>query len=178
MKTIQVLDKKFRLYIPQSEIAETVGRLAARLSDDMRGMDPLFMPILNGSFLFAADLLRAMDYDCEVSFVKMSSYSGTQTTGRVKELIGFPESVEGRHIVLVEDIVETGISMRYTLDQLARLHPASVRICTFFLKPRMFDNAFAIDYVGREIGDEFIVCYGLDYNGHGRTYRDVYVLDQ
>lgn len=178
MSQIQVLDKKFKLYISEKEIVSIVKALAERLSEDYKGKFPLMVPILNGTIFFAADLLRALDFDCEVSFVKMSSYSGTQTTGQVKQLIGFPENIEGRDVVLIEDVIETGISMDYTLKQLYALKPASVRICTLVFKPNMFQKKFKIDYIGREIGDDFIVGYGFDYNGHGRTYKDVYVLDE
>ena len=178
MEKIQVLDKQFKLFIPEAEIAAIVANIAHQVSVDLKGGNPLLMPILNGSFLFAADLVRAMDFDCEVSFVKMSSYAGTQSSGTVKQLIGFPESVKGRDILLIEDIIETGISMEYTLKQLQVLQPSSIRICTFFFKPGMFEKQFKIDYVGKRIGDEFIVGYGLDYNGYGRLYKDVYVLDE
>lgn len=175
METIQILDKKFKPYMQGAEIAGIVNELAARLTADYRGKFPLVMPILNGTIFFAADLLRAMDVECEVSFVKMSSYAGTQSSGQVKELIGFSENVAGRDVLLVEDIIETGISMEFTLKQLAALKPASVRICTLMFKPNMFHKDFKIDYIGREIGDDFIVGYGFDYNGHGRTYKDIYV---
>ena len=176
--TIQVLDKQFKPYITEKEIGEIVKGLADRLSADYKGRFPLMMPILNGTIFFAADLLRAMSIDREVSFVKMSSYSGTQSTGQVKELIGFSENVSGRDVVLVEDVIETGISMEYTLKRLWELKPASVKICTLVFKPNMFQKDFKIDYIGREIGDDFIVGYGFDYNGHGRTYKDIYVLSE
>lgn len=176
--TIQVLDKQFKPYITEKEIGEIVKGLADRLSADYKGRFPLMMPILNGTIFFAADLLRAMSIDSEVSFVKMSSYAGTQNTGQVKELIGFSENVSGRDVVLVEDVIETGISMEYTLKRLWELKPASVKICTLVFKPNMFQKDFKIDYIGREIGDDFIVGYGFDYNGHGRTYKDIYVLSE
>lgn len=176
--TIQVLDKQFKPYITEKEIGEIVKGLADRLSADYKGRFPLMMPILNGTIFFAADLLRAMSIDSEVSFVKMSSYSGTQSTGQVKELIGFSENVSGRDVVLVEDVIETGISMEYTLKRLWELKPASVKICTLVFKSNMFQKDFKIDYIGREIGDDFIVGYGFDYNGHGRTYKDIYVLSE
>lgn len=176
--TIQVLDKQFKPYITEKEIGEIVKRLADRLSADYKGRFPLMMPILNGTIFFAADLLRAMSIDSEVSFVKMSSYAGTQSTGQVKELIGFSENVSGRDVVLVEDVIETGISMDYTLKRLWELKPASVKICTLVFKANMFQKDFKIDYIGREIGDDFIVGYGFDYNGHGRTYKDIYVLSE
>lgn len=176
MEYIQVHDKRFKLYIPEADLQATVQHLAKEVSADLRDKNPIVMPILNGAFYFASDLLKEIDFDPEVSFVKMSSYVGTHSSGMVKELIGFPENVEGRHILLVEDIVESGISMKYTLDQLQKYNPASIRICTFFHKPHLFHMNFKLDYIGMNIADEFIVGYGLDYNGLGRTYKDVYIL--
>lgn len=178
MSTIQVHDKRFKTYLPAAEIAREVARLAQELGRDFRGKDPLFIPILNGAFMFASDLLRALDFDVEIAFVKYASYEGTNTTGVVKELIGFPESVRGRHVVLVEDVVDTGISMAHTLERVQAMQPASVSVCTFFFKPDKFVKHFKIDYIGRTIPNDFILGYGLDYNGLGRTYADVYVLDE
>lgn len=177
MDTVQIHDKFFRKYISESEIGEIVSRLAGELSADYHDLNPIVIPILNGSFVFAADLLRAIDFDPQISFVKYSSYSGTQSTGVVKKLIGFPESVENRHVLLLEDIIESGISMKCTLQQLRDLHPASIRICTFLHKPNLFDGSFPIDYIGKCIPNDFIVGYGLDYNGLGRTLKSVYVID-
>lgn len=177
MESVKIHDKNFKKYISEDEIRQIVRRLAGEISDRFRSLNPLVMPILNGSFIFAADLLREIDFDPQISFVKYSSYSGTQSTGVVKQLIGFPESVQGRHILLVEDIIESGISMRYTLQQLQGQNPASVAICTFLHKPDLFDKSFPIDLIGKNIPNDFIVGYGLDYNGLGRTLKDVYVLD-
>lgn len=178
METICLHNKVFKKYLLENEIQNIIARLASEISRDLRDANPLAVPILNGSFIFAADLLRAIDFDMEVSFVKYSSYSGTQSSGVVKQLVGFPESVRNRNVLIIEDIVESGISMRYALEQLAALEPASVRICTFFHKPNLFHEEFKMDYIGKVIPDDFIVGYGLDYDGRGRCYRDVYVLSE
>lgn len=177
MENVKIHDKYFKKYILDTEIQQIVRRLAGEISNRFRSLNPLVMPILNGSFIFAADLLREIDFDPQISFVKYSSYEGTQSTGVVKQLIGFPESVKDRHVLLVEDIIESGISMRYTLQQLHTLQPASVSICTFLHKPELFDNSFPIDFIGKSIPNDFIVGYGLDYNGLGRTLKHIYVIN-
>ncbi len=178
MKHITVLDRKFKPYLSSAEIANIIQRLASEISNDMRNLNPLVCPILSGSFMFAADLLRSLDFDPEISFVKYSSYEGTKSSGVVKEILGFPKGVKGRHLLLVEDIIETGISMKYTIQKLHELQPASVKVCTFVQKPEMLQCDLAIDYVGKAIANDFIVGYGLDYNGFGRTFPDIYILDE
>ncbi len=177
MEKIQVLDKQFRLYLPESEIQEVVRCVAAELSRDYKGRNPILCPVLTGSFVFAADLVRQLDFDAEVSFVRYSSYSGMSTTGKVKEVMGFPQSCRHRDVVIVEDIIDSGISMEYVLGQLRQLEPSSIAICTFLFKPGKFKRNYKIDYIGKEIPDDFIVGYGLDYEGVGRTYRDIYVYE-
>lgn len=177
MGKIQILDKTFKPFLTESEIAVEVKRMAAEISRDFNGKDPIMIPQLVGSFMFAADLLRNLTIDPEVAFVRYSSYSGTASTGRVNCALGFPKSVEGRHVVIVEDIVETGLSMQETLKDLWAMKPASVSISAFFYKPNRFRGDFKVDYVGKVIEDDFIVGYGLDYNGHGRCLREVYQLD-
>lgn len=175
--TIQVWDKRFRKYIPEAEIKAVVERVAADLSRDYRNRNPLVCPVLTGSCMFAADLVRAMDIDVQLSFVRYASYEGTSSTGTVRELMGFPESCRNRDVIIVEDIVDSGVSMERMLARVAELQPASVAVCTLFFKPGSFRKDFPIDYVGMEIADEFILGYGLDYDGMGRTYRDIYILD-
>lgn len=175
--TIQVWDKQFRKYIPEAEIQAVVRRVAADMTRDYRGRSPLVCPVLTGSCMFAADLVRALDIDVQLSFVRYASYEGTASTGTVRELLGFPESCRGRDVIIVEDIVDSGVSMEHMLACLAERKPASVAVCTLFFKPGSFRKDFPIDYIGMEIADEFILGYGLDYNGMGRTYRDIYILD-
>ena len=175
--TIQVWDKQFRKYIPEAEIQAVVRRVAADMTRDYRGRSPLVCPVLTGSCMFAADLVRALDIDVQLSFVRYASYEGTASTGNVRELLGFPESCRGRDVIIVEDIVDSGVSMEHMLARLADRKPVRVAVCTLFFKPGSFRKDFPIDYIGMEIADEFILGYGLDYNGMGRTYRDIYILD-
>jgi len=174
---MKVLDKNFKPYMSQNEIADIVANVAKKMNNDLRDKKPLFLSVLNGSFMFAADLLRALDFDAQISFVKMSSYSGTDTTGNVKQLIGLNEDLTGRTVVIIEDIVDTGISMEKILALLKEKNPAEVRVCTFFFKPGKFQKDFKIDYVGKSIADDFIVGYGLDYDGYGRNLNGIYVID-
>ncbi len=178
MEKIQVLDKTFRLYMSEAEIQATVKRLADELSRDYKGKDPIICPVLTGSYLFVADLTRQMDFDAQVSFVRYTSYEGLESTGEVTKVMGFPDRCTGRDVIIVEDIVDSGISMEFMIKELKKREPASIAICTFFFKPGNFKKDFKIDYVGKSIENDFIVGYGLDYSGHGRTYRNVYILDR
>lgn len=177
MDKIQVKDRIFKMYMPEAEIQKCVKSVADRISEDYRSRKPILCPVLTGSYLFVADLTRYIEFDAEVSFVRYSSYDGMSSTGKVKKILGFPEKCKGRDVVIVEDIVDSGLSMRYMIGELKKLEPASIAICTFFFKPGNFKENFKIDYVGREIPNDFIVGYGLDYDGVGRTYRDVYIVD-
>ena len=171
---MKVKDKEFEAYITEAELAEVVERLAGRISADYAGRHPLICPVLTGSFLFAADLVRRLDVECEVEFVKYTSYEGMHSTGNVRGLLPFPEKARDREVIIVEDIVDTGISMNHMLHELAKLRPASVKVCSLLLKPGCFRGGFVVDYVGKEIGDDFIVGYGLDYDGEGRMLKEIY----
>lgn len=177
MKTIQVLDKWFRLYMSAEEIQAAVTRVAREISRDYENKRPVICPVLTGSFMFAADLVRMLDFDADVAFVRYSSYAGLSSTGQVREVLGFPEKCKGRDVIIVEDIVDSGITMEKVTEKLRTLEPASIAICTFFFKPGNFQKNYKIDYIGRSIPNDFIVGYGLDYDGAGRTYPEVYVLD-
>ena len=169
MERIQVLDKRFRMYMPEAEIQDIVRRMAADISRDYKGRNPILCPILTGSFMFAADLMRELEID-----VRYSSYLGMATTGSVKELMGFPKDCRARDVIIIEDIIDSGISMEFILEQLKLQKPSSISICAFLFKPGSFKKHYKIDYIGKEIPDDFIVGYGLDYDGMG---RDIYVLD-
>lgn len=177
MEKIQVHDKQFRRYMPADEIQAAVRRVAAEISRDYRGRNPIICPVLTGSFMFATDLVRSLDFDAEVSFVRYTSYQGMSSTGQVKRLLGFSDSCRGRDVIIVEDIIDTGISMEFMVEQLRALEPSSIALCTFFFKPGKFQKNYKIDYIGKSIPDDFILGYGLDYDGMGRTYPEVYVLD-
>ena len=174
---LKVKDKEFRTFIGEAEIGEVVRRMAAEVSRDYEGRDLVVCPVLTGAFMFAADLVRRLTVGCEVSFVRFSSYSGMRSTGEVRCELPFPPQVEGRDVLIVEDVVDSGLSMRHVLDSLEALHPRSVAICTLFFKPGAFKGDYEVKYVGREIGNEFIVGYGMDYDEEGRGLPEVRVVE-
>lgn len=176
MKTITVKDKTFKLSITADEISQAVDRLAAELNRDLEGRNPLFLVVLNGAFIFAADLYRKITIESEISFVKLASYSGTSSTSDVKELIGLNERLKGRNIVILEDIIDTGTTMQYLINKLYYLGVNDVKLAALLFKPGAFRESFRIDYLGMEIPNEFIVGYGLDYDGFGRNYADIYKI--
>lgn len=177
-KKIKLQDKVFKVMIPAEEIDKAVERVAEKLNERYEGHTPVFLGVLSGSFLFLSDLVRKTTFDSQLAFVKISSYEGTESTGNVKQQFGVDFDIEGRDIIIVEDIVETGHSMNYLLDHLRRKNPASISICTLFFKPEKFLYEYPIDYTALSIGNEFIVGYGLDYNQLGRNLRDIYVIDE
>lgn len=175
MKQVKVHDKTFELYIPYEKIRAVIEKMADKMNTDLVDKDPLFICILNGSFMFAAELFKRIDLvETEISFVKLASYQGDRTTGKVKQLIGLSENIEGRTVIILEDIVDTGITIENILTQLAKLKPKEVKIATMLLKPDSLQKDVQLDYVGLEIPNDFIVGYGLDYNGHGRNLLDIY----
>ena len=177
-KKITLGDKTFRVMIPAEEIDKAVSRVAEQLNERYQGRTPIFLGVLSGSFLFLADLVRKVNFESQLAFVKISSYDGTESTGNVKQQFGVDFDIEGRDIIIVEDIVETGHSMNYLLDHLRKKNPASISICTLFFKPEKFLYEYDIDYTALSIGNEFIVGYGLDYNQLGRNLKDIYVVEE
>lgn len=175
-QTIQVKDKNFAISIPEAEILQRVKAVAARINEDYKDQKPIFLAVLNGSFIFAADLLREVDLPCEISFVKLASYEGTQTTGAIRELIGLNVDITGRPVIVVEDIVDTGVTMVHMLETLKKQNPSSIDVCTLLLKPGKLQAQLDIRYCCLEIPNDFIVGYGLDYDGFGRNTRDIYTL--
>jgi hypoxanthine phosphoribosyltransferase len=173
---VQLDDKRFRLFIRQPAIQKEVARISAELSRDLADKNPVFLGILNGAFMFAGDLLRQLDFPCQISFLKMESYSGMGTTGTVRELIGINCTLEGRVVVILEDIVDTGATLEAIIRKLSGYHPAEVRVATFLHKPGATARKVRLDYVGMEIPNDFVVGYGLDYNGYGRNLREIYQL--
>ncbi len=176
MARIQVRDLIFEDFIPKEEIENAVQTVADHINRDYRNKEPLLLAVLNGSFIFASDLVRKINVPCEVSFIKYSSYQGTTTTGEVKQLIGLDKAIEGRDVILIEDIVDTGITLEKIRDEVFLQHPASLRIASFCFKPEAFTKDYHIDYIGMKIPNNFIVGYGLDYNGFGRNLPDIYTL--
>ena len=174
--TIQIKDKRFTPFIPVDRILKEVARVASEINRDLEGANPLFLSVLNGAFMFAADLMRNLTIPSEISFVKLASYAGTSSTGKVKELVGLNDNIEGRTVVIVEDIVDTGVTMKHLLETLQAGKPKEIRIATLLLKPDKLEVELDIHYVAMRIPNDFIVGYGLDYDGLGRNYRDIYTV--
>ena len=176
MQTINVKDKSFSLFILEKEILKEVKRIATQINRDYAGKEPVFLAVLNGSFIFAADLMKEVNLPCEISFVKMASYQGVNTTGQIREVIGLNVDLTDRPVIVVEDIVDTGLTMAHMLEVLKKQNPASIDICTLLLKPGKLQVDLNIRYCCLEIPNDFIVGYGLDYDGYGRNTRDIYTL--
>ncbi len=176
MSRVKILDKEFELSIPESELLKAVDQVAERINKDLEGKNPLMICVLNGSFMFASDLMKRITIPCEISFVKLTSYSGTNSTGKVKELIGLNEDITDRTIVLLEDIVDTGLTIIDTVEQVKAMGPAEVRVATMLFKPDACKRDVTLDYIGMNIPNDFIVGYGLDYDGFGRNLNGIYTV--
>jgi hypoxanthine phosphoribosyltransferase len=177
MKQVKIHDKEFKLFISHEKIQSVVEEMATKMNKELAGKDPLFLCILNGSFMFAAELFKRIEFvETEISFVKLASYQGDQSTGKVKQLIGLNENIEGRTVVVLEDIVDTGITIENIQQQLAGLKPKEVQVATLLLKPDALQREVDLKYVGMEIPNDFIVGYGLDYDGLGRNLIDIYTV--
>ena len=176
MNTIQIKDKKFILSIPESEIQAAVRKVAEAINRDIADKNPLFICVLNGAFMFAGDLMKNVNIPCEITFIKLASYEGLYTTGAVKEIIGLSESVVGRNVVVVEDIVDTGITMERILSSLRAKGAKEIRVATFLQKPDALQRDITVDYIAMKIPNDFIVGYGLDYDGYGRNLKDIYTV--
>lgn len=176
MSRVKIKDKTFETSIPEAEILKSIKAVADRINTDMAGKNPLLLAVLNGSFMFAADLMRMITIPCEISFVKLASYQGTTSTGTIKEVIGINEDITGRTIIIVEDIVETGLTIKRMIEQLGTRNPESVHICTLLLKPEKLKVDLNIEYAAMRIPNDFIVGFGLDYDQQGRNLRDIYTL--
>ena len=175
-RIIKVKDKSFTVTISERAIKRQIKRIADQINRDYEGKRPVFLAVLNGSFIFAADLLREIDLPCEISFVKLASYEGTNTTGSVREVIGLNVDITGRPVIIVEDIVDTGLTMAHMLDTLKKQNPESIDICTLLLKPSKLQVKLDIRYCCKQIPDDFVVGYGVDYDGFGRNTKDIYTI--
>ena len=173
-KTITLGDKTFRLYITEEQILTAIKKIADQINRDYKDKKPLFIPILNGSFMFASDLFKDITCSCEISFIKASSYRGLSSSGDVSSLIGLSDDITGRDIIIIEDIIDTGHTLSRLIPQMEVQMPASIRIVTLLFKPKALQTDITIDYIGLKIANEFIVGYGLDYNGLGRNLREIY----
>jgi len=173
---IEVHDKKFRLFISESEIQKEVTRIAGEMNRDLTKRDPIFLGILNGAFMFASDLYKQLEFPCQITFLKLASYSGTYSTGSVKQLIGIGQDLKDRVVVVLEDIVDTGVTLETIIRQLSGYQPQEIRVATFLHKPEATLTEVKLDYVGMHIPNDFIIGYGLDYDGYGRNFKEIYQL--
>lgn len=176
MGVVKIKDKTFKTSIPEAEILKKVKVVADRINKDFEGKTPVFLAVLNGSFIFAADLMRMITIPSEISFVKYASYEGISSTGSMKTLIGINQNLEGRHVVVVEDIIDSGFTMSHMIEELKKLNPASIEICSLLVKPGNLKVDLDINYAVMEIPNDFIVGYGLDYDQEGRNLRDIYSI--
>lgn len=174
MHKVKIHDKEFVTAISNEEIVSEVKRVAMQINKDYAGKRPLLLGVLNGSFMFVAELMKNLDVECEISFVKLSSYQGTATTGVVKEVIGLSESITGRDVIIVEDIVDTGLTMQRMLETLGTRNPASMEIASLVVKPERMQVPIDVKYSVFSMSDRFIVGFGLDYDGLGRNFPDIY----
>ncbi len=176
METVKVKDKEFKIFISSEKIQQAVEQVAAKINIELKGKNPLFLVVLNGAFMFASDLMKCLDIECQISFVKLASYSGTESTGRIKHLIGLNEDIKGRTVVVIEDIIDTGITIEHMLAELNNFEPIDIKIASLLLKPGKFNKGIKIDYVGMEIPNDFIIGYGLDYDGFARNLPHIYSI--
>ncbi|MDO3694140.1 hypoxanthine phosphoribosyltransferase [Wenyingzhuangia sp. chi5] len=173
---LQIHDRIFEPYISKKEISKAVKKLAKNIAVDYKNETPLFLGVLNGSFMFCSDLLKAYQNPCEISFIKLASYEKTQSTGQVNELIGIHENLTNRTVIVVEDIIDTGNTLEKIVALLEKTSAKTIKIATLFLKPSVYNKDIKINYIGMEIPNKFILGYGMDYDGLGRNLSEVYVL--
>jgi hypoxanthine phosphoribosyltransferase len=178
MFVVKLKDKHFKRFLPSDDIERAVNFIGDKMNSDFAGKKPLFISVLNGSFLFAADLMKTLTIDCEITFVKLASYQGTQTTGNVRTLIGFDEEITNRTVVILEDIVDTGNTLEILVARLKELNPLEIKVAALLYKPEAYTKDIPVDYVGFKVGNDFLVGYGLDYDGLGRNLRDIYKLEE
>jgi len=176
MGIIKIHDKYFKKYIPKDQIATAVSQMVKQVAKDCKNETPIFIGILNGSFMFVADFVRKYKFNCEVSFVKLASYQGTNSTGKIKQLVGLNQNLEGRTVVILEDIIDTGNTLQEIYEIFKDKKLKQLKIATLFFKPDVFKKDLHIDYIGLSIPDEFIVGYGLDYDNLGRNLANIYQL--
>ena len=178
MENIKILDKEFKPYLSAAEIQTKISVIASKLNKQLDGKDPLFMGILNGSFMFASDLYKQISVPSQITFLKLASYQGTGSTGKVKRLIGINEDIKDKTVVIIEDIVDTGVTLDSIIKQLRGYEPKEIIVVTLMFKPEAYTKEFKVDYYAFDIPNDFIVGYGLDYDGYGRNLADIYVINE
>lgn len=175
-RILRVKDKDFKLLIPRSAIATRVAALAEQINADFHGQEVLFVGIMNGSFIFAADLLREIKLCATISFMRLSSYQGQSSAGQVEMVFGLPGDLKGKNVIVLEDIVETGTTLEYAIGMIKKMNPARLAVATLLFKPQALTRTISLDYVGFELEENFVVGYGLDYDGYGRNLSSLYVM--
>jgi hypoxanthine phosphoribosyltransferase len=175
---VEVKDKKFVPYLSEADLSQRISSMGAKISSDFGDKTPVLLGVLNGAFMFLSDLAKAIDVPVEIQFVKVASYESTASTGKVKDLIGLNIDLTGREVVIVEDIVDTGLSMKHILNIVGEKNPAKISIATLLLKPEALKEPLDIEYIGFEIPNKFVVGYGLDYDGLGRNLKEIYQLQE
>ena len=178
MKEVQILDKKFKVSITEDKIQQSIKEIAQKMNHDLANDDVIFLGILNGCFMFAGDLFKHIELQCQITFLKLASYQGTSSSGNVKRLIGINEDIEGKTVVILEDIIDTGNTLESIIKQLKGYEPAKIKVATLLHKPDVYKKNIPIDYIGLNIDNKFIVGYGLDYDGFGRNLSDIYTITQ
>jgi hypoxanthine phosphoribosyltransferase len=178
LRTIEINGKVFQQSVSADKLESVVDGIAFRMNHDLARKKPLFIGLLNGAFMFCSDLMKRIDFECNLSFVKLNSYIGLQSSGRISQVIGLAEPIEGRTVVVIEDIVDSGTTLSQFLNELKALNPAEIKVASMFRKPDACKHEIKIDYLGMEIPNDFVVGYGLDYDGLGRNYRDLYKLKE
>ena len=178
MKTVSIDNKTFKLFISEQAIEKRVKELATQINTELCNENVVFIAILNGSFMFASDLLKLINFNVQISFLKLTSYLGDKSTGNVKQLIGLNEDIEGKTVVIIEDIVDTGTTLELVKKQLIGYEPKAMKFATLLLKPDVYKGKIPIDYVGFEVPSSFLIGYGLDYDGFGRNYPAIYTVEK
>jgi len=176
MNSVQLRDKKFDILLPESILLKGIDDVAQQINKDFKDQDPLFICILNGAFMFAAELINRFHSECEIAFVRLKSYEGLERKKTMREIHGLMENIENRHVLIVEDVIDTGYTMEHLLNILKDKHPASVKIATLLFKPTALLRPIKPDYVVQEIPNDFVVGFGLDYEGRGRNLRNIYKI--
>lgn len=175
-EVVTIKEKQFEKFIEFQQIQTAINRIARKIDNDLRDKNPLFIAVLNGAFMFAGELMKEVTVPCEITFVRLASYQGTSTTNKVREVLGLNESIGGRTVVIVEDIVDSGNTMVALKEELNKFNPKEIKIATLLLKPDALKQEIHLDYVALEIPNDFIVGYGLDYDGYGRNLKDIYKI--
>jgi len=178
MESVVVHGKKFNLYLKHEQVIEAIEKMAVKLNEELKDKNPLFIVVLNGAFVFASELITRFNGPCEVTFVKLASYEGTQSTENVREVMGLSEDVTDRTVVFVEDIIDTGLTMLMAKDKIKAAGAKDVKLATLLYKPKAFKHNYYIDYIGIEIPNDFIIGFGLDFDGQARNLRDIYKIEE